>query len=133
MNKAFFWLALIVLAELTVAPASQAQNPAEGKKLYTQYCLSCHQADGLGVQNMNPPLSKTSWVNGDKSRLISVILEGLSRQEIDGETYTNVMAPYNFLDDKQIADLLTFIRKSFHNRASPIAPGEVKAVRAKKN
>ena len=39
MNKAFFWLALIVLAELTVAPASQAQNPAEGKKLYSSLLL----------------------------------------------------------------------------------------------
>jgi mono/diheme cytochrome c family protein len=103
---------------------------AEGKKLYTQYCLSCHQQDGGGVQNMNPTLSKTSYVNGDKSRLISVILKGLGRQEIDGETYTNVMAPFNFLNDRQIADLLTFIRKSFQNRASAVTAGEVKAGRA---
>jgi mono/diheme cytochrome c family protein len=80
---------------------------------------------------MNPPLGKTSYVNGDKARLISIVLKGLGRQEIDGETYTNVMAPYNFLNDKQIADLLTFIRNSFHNKASAVSPGEVKAVRAK--
>ena len=46
MNKAFFWLALIVLAELAVAPASQAQNPAEGKKLYSTYCSTCHGETG---------------------------------------------------------------------------------------
>ncbi|MCW3092609.1 MAG: c-type cytochrome [Ferruginibacter sp.] len=103
-----------------------------GKKLYTQYCLSCHQEDGGGVPNMNPPLIKTSYVQGDKTRLISVILTGLSRQKIDGETYTNVMAPYNFLNDKQIADLLTFIRNDFHNKASAVTPAEVKVVRAKK-
>ena len=48
MNKAFFWLALIVLAELTMAPASQAQNPAEGKKLYSSYCSTCHGETGKG-------------------------------------------------------------------------------------
>ncbi|MEO7766542.1 MAG: PQQ-dependent sugar dehydrogenase, partial [Ferruginibacter sp.] len=105
---------------------------AAGKKLYTQYCLSCHQPDGGGVQNMNPPLSKTSYVVGNKARLISVILKGLSRQSIDGETFTNVMASYNFLSDQQIADLLTFIRNDFHNKASAVTPVEVKTVRAKK-
>ena len=48
MNKAFFWLALIVLVELAMAPASQAQNPAEGKKLYSTYCSTCHGEMGKG-------------------------------------------------------------------------------------
>jgi mono/diheme cytochrome c family protein len=81
---------------------------------------------------MNPPLTKTSWVLGNKSRLISVVLNGLSRQKIDGETYTNVMPGYNFLNDKQVADLLTFVRNSFGNKASTVTPAEVKATRGKK-
>src|SRR5258705_13780420 len=56
MNKAFFWLALIVLAELTVAPPSQAQNPAERKKLYSTYCSTCHgeigKCDGLAAASL---------------------------------------------------------------------------------
>jgi len=36
-----------------------------GKKIYDEYCLSCHQEDGMGVPGMNPPLSKTEWVLGD--------------------------------------------------------------------
>jgi mono/diheme cytochrome c family protein len=102
-----------------------------GKKLYTQYCLSCHQADGGGVQNMNPPLIKTAYVNGEKSKLIAIILKGLSGEEIEGQTYTNVMAPYDFLNDREIADLLTFIRNSFKNKAGAVSPAEVKAVREK--
>jgi glucose/arabinose dehydrogenase/mono/diheme cytochrome c family protein len=112
--------------------ASLSASVAAGKQIYTQYCVSCHQPDGGGVQNMNPPLSRTSWVLGNKSRLISVVLNGLSRQQIDGETYTNVMPAYNFLNDKQVADVLTFVRNSFKNKASAVQPAEVKAVRAKK-
>lgn len=105
---------------------------ANGNKIYGQYCLSCHMADGGGVQNMNPPLNGTSYVLGDKTRLIKVILNGFSQNvDIDGESYTNVMAPHNFLKDQEIADVLSYIRNSFGNKASGISALEVKAVRAK--
>lgn len=105
---------------------------ANGKKIYGQYCLSCHMADGGGVQNMNPPVSGTSYVLGDKTRLIKVILNGFSQNvDIDGESYTNVMAPHNFLKDQEIADVLSYIRNSFGNKAGGVSAVEVKNVRAK--
>jgi cytochrome c len=56
--------------------AVSANSIANGQKVYTQYCLFCHHVDGCGVPNMNPPLSKTSYINGDKTRLIKVVLNG---------------------------------------------------------
>ncbi len=89
-------------------------------------------ADGGGVPNMNPPLSKTSYVLGDKTRLIKVILNGLATgEEIEGETYTNVMPAHNFLKDQEIADVLSFVRNSFGNKAGVVSAAEVKSVRAK--
>ena len=106
---------------------------ANGKKIYGQYCLACHMADGAGVPNMNPPLIKTSYVLGDKTRLVNVILNGLATgEEIEGETYTNVMPAHNFLKDQEIADVLSFVRNSFGNKAGNITAAEVKAIRAKK-
>ena len=106
---------------------------ANGQKVYNQYCLSCHMADGGGVQNMNPPLIKTTYVLGDKTRLIKIALNGLAEEiEIDGEVYTNVMPSHGFLKDQEIADVLTFVRNSFGNKASAIKVSEVKAVRAEK-
>jgi len=105
---------------------------ANGKKIYNKYCLACHMADGGGVPNMNPPLSKTSYVLGDKTRLIKVILNGLATgEEIEGETYTNVMPAHNFLTDQEVSDVLSFVRNSFENKTSGISVQEVKAVRAK--
>jgi mono/diheme cytochrome c family protein len=61
------------------------------------------------------------------------VLNGLSRQEIEGETYTNVMAPFSsVLNDQQMADVLTYIRKSFGNKASAVTPAEVKTARGAK-
>src|SRR5215216_1615535 len=47
-----------------------------GKAVYATYCLACHQADGSGVPNMNPPLVKTSWVLGSKTVLVQQVLKG---------------------------------------------------------
>jgi mono/diheme cytochrome c family protein len=104
---------------------------AEGEKLYNTYCLTCHMADGGGVPNMNPPLIKTSYITGDKKKLIEIVLNGMSRQEIDGETYNNIMPPFNFLKNKEIADVLTYVRSSFGNKAGPVSEAEVKNVRKK--
>jgi mono/diheme cytochrome c family protein len=117
---------------------SQAQNQSglqasiqRGNKVYYEQCLSCHQADGTGVPNMNPPLIKTAWILGDRSKLIRLVLNGMSgATEIDGETYHNIMAPHKDLSDQQIADVLTYIRNSFGNKASSVSPALVRSVRA---
>jgi mono/diheme cytochrome c family protein len=81
---------------------------------------------------MNPPIIKTSWVLGSKTVLIQQVLKGSANKvEIDGETFHNTMPAQAQLTDQQIADVLTFVRNSFGNKASIITPAEVKAVRAK--
>ena len=120
-------LIVICLFAQTIQPSI-----ARGKKVYATYCLSCHQADGSGVPKMNPPLIKTDWVTGDKKRLINVILNGMNEKiVIDDEEYESVMASHSFLKDEQIADVLTYIRNSFGNKASAVTPAEVKAARGK--
>lgn len=103
-----------------------------GKKVYQQYCNACHQADGSGVPGLNPPLDKTAYVLGNKTKLIQIILKGMNtHEEIDGETYSNVMPPFKFLQDQQVSDVLTYIRNSFGNKAIAVTHGDVKYARAK--
>lgn len=118
------------------AAAAGAPAPAllaQGKKVYTQYCLTCHQADGGGVPNMNPPLAKTTYVLGDKARLTNILVHGFSEKvDINGETYNNIMPAHDFLTDAQMAAVLTYVRNSFGNKASAVSVAEVKATRASK-
>lgn len=112
---------------------SAANVPASinrGKLVYASYCLTCHQADGGGVPNLNPPLIQTSYVLGSKDRLINVVLNGFAEHvDIDGEFYSNNMPPFNALKDQQIADVLTYIRNNFDNKASAVSTAEVQKVR----
>lgn len=104
-----------------------------GKVVYTQYCMPCHQVDGSGVMNMNPPLIKTTYVLGNQTELINILLKGMKKGVvIDDEEYSNPMPAVNFLSDLQVADVLTYVRNSFGNKGSVITPAQVKLVRAKK-
>ncbi len=115
-----------------VPMASAKGNVAAGKTVYMQTCVTCHQPDGGGVQNMNPSLIKASYVQGDKSRMITAVLKGMSRKEINGETYSGVMPSFAYLTDKQIADVTTYVRQSFGNKASTVTTEDVKKWRGKK-
>lgn len=115
-------------------PAASAASASvlKGKSIYTQYCLSCHQADGGGVDGLNPPLTKTDYVLGDKTRLVNVLVHGLKGVDVNGEEYHNNMPAQDFLTDQQMADVLTYVRSNFGNKASAVTVSEVKAVRAAK-
>ncbi|RZJ57068.1 MAG: cytochrome c [Hymenobacter sp.] len=111
-------------------PALQA-SLTRGAVVYKNVCLTCHQADGYGVPNLNPPLIKTTYVLGDKARLAHIVLAGLQEPvEINGDEYRQHMPAQAYLTDQQVADVLTYVRNSFGNKASAVQVAEVKAVRA---
>ncbi len=133
MKKIIFSVVAISCFSLCIF-AKQGDTPASiarGEKLYQTYCLTCHQKSGNGVPHMNPPLVKTSYVTGDKKKLITWVLKGSTENiPIDDKTYSNNMPAQNYLKDDQIADILTYVRNSFGNTASAIVPADVKAIRA---
>lgn len=115
-------------------PSEQNVTSAEaGKKVYDSVCMACHMKDGKGIPKMHPPLIESDFVNGDKEKLIGIVLNGLSgKMVIKGVTYNGIMPPNKHLSDKQIADVLTYVRSSFGNTSSAITVEEVQKVRASK-
>ena len=102
-----------------------------GKTVYNQHCLPCHQTEANGVPGMYPPLTGTRMVQGDKEELIGIVLFGLEGEiEVKGEIYNTIMAPLPYLSNREVADVLTYVRQSFGNDASEITPDEVARVRA---
>lgn len=103
-----------------------------GEKIYKLKCAVCHQAGGMGVPQVFPPLANNQTVSGDKTYLIKTILDGLTGPlEVNGVKYNGVMTPFNNLSDKEVADLLTFMRGSLGNNGDAVTEQEVKAFRIK--
>jgi mono/diheme cytochrome c family protein len=97
-----------------------------GEAVYLQYCIACHMDDGSGAPPLNPPLIRTSFVLGDKNALIGIVINGMKNIPVGGKNYNNVMPSFNYLEDEEIASVLTFIRNSFGNKADMITIEDVK-------
>lgn len=114
---------------VAVAATDIKASMQRGQAVYAANCLSCHQADGGGIPSMNAPLVKTSYVLGDSKKLVGIILKGMQGVEIDGEEYRNIMPGFGHLTNQQIADVLTYVRNNFGNKATAVTLKDVAAVR----
>ncbi|MFT3780889.1 MAG: cytochrome c [Nibricoccus sp.] len=108
---------------------------AQGKKIYSSVCASCHQPTGMGVPGAFPPLAKSEWVQGSEERVIRILLHGLTGPvKVAGADFNSTMPAmgpgggYNFSDEK-IAYVLTYVRQEWGNSAPPITPEKVKEIR----
>jgi glucose/arabinose dehydrogenase len=105
-----------------------------GEKLYIDYCAACHQGNGKGDAARFPPLAGVSWVTGNKTKLIQVILNGLEGSiNVNGTIYKGTMPTHAFLTDAEVAEVLTYVRQNFGNKSSAVTKDEVNALREKAN
>ncbi len=100
------------------------------------HCATCHQTNGLGSGAVYPPLVDSPWVNGSEDRLVKLALHGMwGKMQVRGITYDPargvppMTAFRDLLSDRDLADVLTFVRNTWGNKASPIAPQTVARVR----
>ena len=62
---------------IPLTPAQQAVFD-HGKSVFTQTCAACHQATGLGLEGLAPPLVDSEWVLGSPQRLARIIIHGVA-------------------------------------------------------
>ncbi len=124
-------LAAFALAAFSFARADEAAQMERGAKLYAEKCLMCHQATGLGAPPLFPPLAESDWLSGDRTRLIKVLCEGLAGKiTVRGQTYDNAM-PAQILDDAEVADVLTYVGRSWGNAVAAFGAEEVALARSR--
>jgi mono/diheme cytochrome c family protein len=113
------------------APAATSAANNVGQAVYGRHCLTCHQADGYGVPNMQPAIVGGTWVGGDPRALAMFVMTGgfdsASRKNSDNG---NVMPAFAQLPDEELAAILTFIRAKFGKGASPVSAADIAAARS---
>jgi mono/diheme cytochrome c family protein/glucose/arabinose dehydrogenase len=102
----------------------------QGEQLY-RTCLACHGGQGQGMEGVATPLAGSDWVTGEPGPLIRITLHGFEggAEEL-GYKISGVMPQHNFLSDEEVAAVLTYIRQSWGNDASPVSAGQVEEIRA---
>ena len=107
------------------APASTATGSlAEGTRgavIYGSYCASCHKEDGKGITGTFPALSGNVLVTGDRQTLIGILLKGDAAVPESGRgQYDEKMPAFDFLNDHDIAAVLSYVRSAWDNKADSI-------------
>ena len=106
---------------------------ARGKQVYEQVCGICHGVDGLGKPGQAPPLSGSEFVMAKGvTRLAHIPLLGVSGSiSVSGKDWNMSMAPMGAgLSDSDLANVLTYIRTSWGNKADAVEADDIKAIRA---
>jgi mono/diheme cytochrome c family protein len=114
-------------------------NPlVAGKSAFQAVCVTCHQATGAGVPGIYPPLAGSEWVNGSVDRVVRIVLYGLKGDiHVEGHVFNAAAMPvfgqvsgsaYNWSDEK-IANVLTYVRQEWGNKAGPVTADDVAAAR----
>lgn len=116
--------------DTTTAKLYESEDHSPGALGYVARCASCHRLNGQGTAQIFPALAGNSVVMADNpSSLIQITLAGGAMAKTPGHKLRPSMPELTKLDDRSIADILTFIRTSWGNKGLPVAEKDVAAMR----
>jgi mono/diheme cytochrome c family protein len=102
-----------------------------GARIYLDNCAACHRPDGVGYERVFPRLAGNPVVQtGNPRSLVSIVLDG-SRTPRTARTPAQFTMPRFAwrLSDKDVADVVNFVRTSWGNSASPVSSADVAKIR----
>ena len=124
--------AAAVAAVAAVPVADAGAQESEGERVYGSTCVTCHQANGEGLQGAFPPLAGSAVAVGDADVAIRIVLHGLTGEMTrGGNVYNGMMLPLGSqLSDDEVAAALTYVRTTFGNEGDAVTAEQVAAVRS---
>jgi len=113
--------------EIPVVVNENKANLPDGKLLYTNNCMSCHQANGEGLKGAFPSLKGSPIVLGDELELfVNIIMLGYdARPEY---AVMNAVGLDNNLTPEEVTAIINHEKTSWGNNAKTVTPEEVKKI-----
>jgi mono/diheme cytochrome c family protein len=110
-----YLLIVSCLAYFMMQDKELKESVQRGKEIYTDFCITCHLANGEGVENTFPPLAKSDYLINNREASIKGVKYGQRGPLIvNGVTYDNTMMPLG-LENEEIVDVMNYVLNSFGN------------------
>ncbi|WP_396638197.1 c-type cytochrome [Maribacter sp. R77961] len=131
--KASVFLYFIVVIVLGVSLFQEPQlkeSMQRGSEIYSDFCVTCHLANGEGVAHVFPPLANSDYLVKNRMASIKGVKYGQQGEiVVNGVTYNSAMAPLG-LEDEEVADVMNFILNSWGNNSDKMVTlEEVSAIK----
>ncbi|CAN5833389.1 cytochrome c [soil metagenome] len=133
--------AVAVTPQVAVVAAAEKQPTTQqlrsgtvagaGAMVYLNNCNACHRSNATGADNTFPALAGNTVVNAkDPTSLIRIVLEGSARPGTVESPSALAMPGFGWrLTDANVADMLSFVRASWGNKADAVTAAQVATVR----
>jgi mono/diheme cytochrome c family protein len=109
-----------------------AEQMAHGEALFVNHCAICHQTQPQQTDRLAdyPELAGDTLVMGrDPTTVVRILLEGAQSPVTTHEHTTYSMPSFSALSNRDIADVATYLRNAWGNRASPVDRSRVRDLR----
>lgn len=88
----------------------------KGKKIYQDFCITCHLANGDGFKGIFPPLNNADYLSKYRKESIYAVKYGQkSKIVVNGVEYNGAM-PKPGLEDEEIKDVMNYVLFSWENK-----------------
>ena len=113
------------------SPETDKQRLARGEALYIDQCSGCHMEDGSGQPQVFPPLKGNAVVQArEPGAMLHMIIDGARIAATKSNPTGLAMPAFGWkLTDQDIAELATYLRAAWGNKAAPVAVSDVKKTR----
>jgi len=111
--------------------APDADAMKRGAEIYSDACSSCHFEDGVGQPGLFPPLGKNAMLQQSNPIAVEHLILAGTRIGTS-PTRPSPLAMPSFawkLNDQEVADVATYIRNSWGNKAEPVSASDVSKAR----
>lgn len=117
--------------QATDAGLRSGADQARGARVYLDNCAACHRPDGKGYDRVFPPLAGNPVVlAANPASVISVVLKGAMTPRTAPTPAQFAMPSFAWrLSDEQVADVATFVRRSWGNDAGEVDARAVSSLR----
>lgn len=101
-----------------------------GALLYMDNCVTCHRVDGKGVPRVIPALAENTAITArNADSIIQITLEGGAMPDTPADRMAFTMPGFKQLSDKDMAEVINFIRNGWTNQAPEIDAVDVAKTR----